>query len=257
MPPIEHFIHRFNQQVWQGVEKAAYHHPHASRLLAFPIAMVNLIKSIFIPLKAVEEIVLAAKSIKAYKTEQNPNLAPLKQEAMMERIAHAIICIGLTPFSPLVGIIAAVRGFVKVGFSPFKTAKINAALHNFFLFSKNEARYSEIKNATTFANETAFARTVLNRFTDRVSKARNHEELKNLHFLDEENSKTQLINEVALKALKLQEAKRTYQRYRSVNPLSERTIQGLNKSWKDFQNQLIKATEEETSRLTFAPVLHS
>lgn len=268
MTVVTHCIRDLDSKVWHGVEKIACAHPNASRVLALPIAIGTLIRdTLATPAKCVEEIASTIKSIKAYRAEQNPKEFFYKRNEIEWHSLHAVKYLVMTPFSPLVGLVDAIVSFVLFGSSPFKRAKINAAKQDFDSFLE-EKNYSASKSYINhelidFANEVEFAKAAWNRFKQQVLKARNHEEVKNLHFLDNSMSKKQLINEVALKKEKFNEVFKVYLKkrmelnvtYQDNQKAQEVQDAKLKQFWKEFQHQLIQATYAQVSTTVSAPNL--
>lgn len=268
MPSVNHFIRNLDSQIWHGMENIASNHPNASRLLALPISIGTFIRdTLTTPAKCIEEVVLTIKSVKAYRAEQNPKMLFWRRNDIEWHSFHAVKYMIMTPFSPLVGIVDAIISLVKVGISPFKTAKINAAKQDFSSFIE-ESHYIEMKSYSNgklvdFADKVEFAKATLNRFKKQVLMAPNHEEVKNLHFLDNEVFKRQIIDEVALKYLKFREARNvytdTYMQVHQTHRENERALKNqiikLNKAWKEFQHLLIQTSYTEASTMVFAPNL--
>lgn len=264
-------VHTFNlnleSQAWHNMEDIAYHYPKASRLLALPIAISIFTQHIILPpVSCIEEITLTIKSIKAYRLEQNPLLLPEKGSAISKHFACSLTWIVLTPLSPLFGIARAIFFLVSVALIPFVTAKLKAADADFHLLLeeksyKNLPLYANDKDIH-YANEVEFARTIFKRFGQQITETINDVELKNLHFLDENSSKERIINEIALKTLKLGQARHDYTKKQQELENStednkknyEIQILKLNETWKQFQRQLIEASEAEANTLVFTAV---
>ncbi len=244
MTSVNNFIHTLDSRVWHGMEKIAYDHPHVSRLLAFPIAIGTCIRDILVtPAKCVEEIVLTGKSIKIYRAEQDPKLFFCKRNAIQEHSIRAVKYMIKTPFSLIIGVIDAIVSLVKVGTSPFKTAKINAAKQDFSNF---------IKQSNCSYNQEKFAKVAWDRFKQQISMAQTNEEVKNLHFLDEE-----IKREIDVKTKIIEQANVVYVNYyRQLEHGGEAQLDKLKKAWKDFDRKLTNSTTEEASQIVFEPNLN-
>lgn len=257
---VDNCILRLNHEAWKGVEKIASSYPNASRLLALPIAIGIVARDILAaPAVLIEESCLIMKSIKEYRECENPNHFAFRR---IEVQNHALFAAGnllYIPISPLFALIKAVKVFVKVAKTPFKTAKIAASSCEYELFLPGQ-NYDNTRSGSnnewiTFANETEFAKAALERFITQVSQANSHEAVQNLHFLDAEVTRNQFIEEVAFKSIKWREALRSYHHiYRALTNgdgnFADQT-QRLNTAWKEFQQQLIKATQEEAAPMLF------
>ncbi len=262
------FINKVDRAIWQKMEKIACNHPIPSRFLALPLALECFVRDICIaPPTIIETLPLAAKSIKVYQREKTPE----NREIMEEHIIGSIVAGMLIPLSPLVGLIEAIAAFVNVIFRPFKTAKkfIATTDFNFFVNEKNyqNKRLYIDNRLIDFANEFRFAESSLHRFYQRLKRARTHPEIANIHFLDEENSKQQIINEIVQKNIKFLEAKEIYNAKQAdllqdnarVFPLDlnmdvfKAQEKRLKKVWHEFQHKLINATDEEVAAIVFEP----
>jgi hypothetical protein len=263
MSYVENCIRTLDSRVWHGVEKMASEYPNASRLLAIPVAIGTLIRdTIAVPARGVEEFYFFLKSITADVPGQSPQMR-LKHSNDADCYAIcAFTCAVATPFSPLIGIIDAIVSFVKVALFPLKTAKINAAQRDFEFFL-TEMNYSDTCGEN-FANQVEFAKEEFSRFNKRIASAASHEEIKNLHFLDEENSKQIIIQDIGFKEVKW----RTFQMIYSLekrrigelvpgNEVSENQHKALRENWINIQMRLISADPiPEDQRLNHPPYIY-
>lgn len=258
MSSVNHMIRSLNSQVWHKMENIADTHPNISRLLAIPISIGTLIRNtLVVPARCIEEAIFVGKSIKVYRNESNPNFLSERRSHIEWHSVQAVKCLILTPLSPLMGIIGAIIILAKVIINPFKTAKINVAKQNFDFFLE-ESQYSSFKTRTDFANELEFCKAAWNRFEKQVLEAKSHEQVRALHFLDTEDSKTQVRKEIELKQVKFKQAKTIYMENLGERSKPSENIKSLNqiveldKAWKEFQTLLINTSYAEVSELKFA-----
>src|ERR1700722_15888014 len=98
MTAVNHFIRALDSQFWHGIEKVAYTHPNASRLLALPIAFSTVIRdTLATPAKFIEENIRTAISIKAYLAEKDPKMFFWKQNDIEWHSVQTVKYMIITP----------------------------------------------------------------------------------------------------------------------------------------------------------------
>ncbi|MBA2369709.1 MAG: hypothetical protein H0V82_11895 [Candidatus Protochlamydia sp.] len=187
MSYVECKIREFDSKMWLDVENKAISHPQTSRLCALPIAIVTLVRDTLAnPARCGEEIVLTLKSLTAFKIDSH----------ILYAVKYAI----LTPFSPFIGVVDAIISFIKVFISPLRTARINCAKQDFETLKEQD-------NIRSFM-DLQFADAIFERFEKQVSSAPNVPAVQSNNFLRDDISKAKLIEEIALKNIRLNEADR-------------------------------------------------
>lgn len=248
MTAVNSFMNEINLETWHFVKDLAFDYPNGSRFLAFPIALATFGRDILVPIaQCIEELMLTAKSIRAYMIEKDPKMHVHKKNVFkhhsFEACKYAIIIL----FSPLIALIDAIYSCVMMGAYPLKTTKINAAKESLGFLIKY-TRYILI--------EVNFAKSAFNHFKQQVEAAKSQEELKILCFLEGESSVTQVMDDIFTKKNIYDTEREVYDHKSSEinnkgNDQRKELYATLDREWQSFEHQLIKATAIEALTMKF------
>ena len=201
-------VNNAEAKVWHRVENFAVDHPNAARLLSIAAAICKFVKHIFLPpVQFVENLILAGKSIRDYTRQTDQAEKNKCYDAFKSYLGDAVMSLLKTPFAPLVGAYYAITTLVSVTASPLKTAKIEAAEMDMYVYSENEKTPEKSRAAFAFASHAALAR-----FETLVKSTNDNAEVAKLHFLDTQDAKDQTIAEMKLKMQKFSEASEAAQK---------------------------------------------
>jgi hypothetical protein len=258
---VDNFVHKMDCNAWHSIEKFSYKHPVMARMSSVPLALAVFVKTIVAaPAKFIEECVLIGKSIRAYKVEKEQKLYSMRKRNILIHSASALKNAASTVMSPLNGAIKAILIFAKMVFMPLKTAKMKAANNEFRLLLKEKKYVSrktiEDGRLIDFASEKEFASAAIHQFKKQISAAKTSEQMFNIHFINDEDSKAQLIADIALKKQKFQRGRAIYEGLvASENDVSDEQKAKWLAEWQDFQKHLISATHEDAPKMVFTPSL--
>ena len=204
MDQVRFFTNKIDSQLWHGVEKIAFKRDNVVRCLAIPLGLIALARGILImPAACVEQSILVGKSIKAYKIEKDATLFAAKKKEMNAHLGSLSALLIIIPIAPLIAVIGAIVTIVKTVIWPLKTARTKAARGDFDIFVKETGYKSKTK--VTFKEKVADA--IFDRYKEKIKSAKNAEEIKEIPFVNDENFKTQIVAEVALKKQKYHASK--------------------------------------------------
>lgn len=256
MSTVNNLVNTGSSRVWHGIEKMAAGNPNGARVLSLPIAVASLVRdTLFAPAGVIEEIYLIGKSIKMYVGEKDENLFLQRIVDIGWHSGRAVRLIALTPIYPLYGLIKSIVTFAKFILNPLATAKIEAAQSDFNSFvGESKDIKNQVTTSSSFASPYEFAKAAFERFKTKVAQSKHDLGfMAGLHFLDTVQSKQALMDEIDLKKGVYKKAGEKYSEILESCKNSEVVV--LDKLWKEFQIQLIKATPQEASSMTFEPML--
>ncbi len=258
MSTVLNFVNTGSSRVWHGIEKIAAGNPNGARVfLSLPIVGALLVRdTLCAPARVIEELYLIGKSIKMYAGEKDEGHLLRRKLDVRWHSIQAVKLIALTPIYPLYGLIKTIVTFAKFILNPLATAKIEAAQSDFNSFlGESKDIQNQVTTSSLFASPYEFAKAAFERFKTKVAQSKHDLGfMAGLHFLDTAQSKQALIEEIHLKKDIVKTAGEQHSEIlKSCKNPEEIAV--LEKLWKEFQIQLIKATTQEASTMTFEPML--
>jgi hypothetical protein len=267
MTTVSNFIRDVDSYVWHSMENFSIKHPTIAKLSSIPLALATFVRdTVATPAKFIEEGFLIGKSITAYKIEKDQRLFLWRGRNIWNHSLYALGYACWVPFSPLLGVIDAIVTLAKMTLAPLRTAKMNAAKKEFqeLLDEKHYVCTMRYENGelVDFADEMEFANAAFDRFKEQIAAAQTSEQLSNVHFINDDTAKAQLIEEIDLKKQKFQEGHAMYENLVAhqydipLPPGCENEIHEATQAerlivWREFQNRLIYAAKEEVAKIFF------
>jgi hypothetical protein len=251
-------VNNIEAQAWHRVEKFAFDHPNAARLLSIAAAICKFVKHIFLPpVQFVENLILAGKSIRDYRRHTDQAEKNKCYDAFKSYLGDAVLSLLKTAVAPLEGSYYAITRLVSMTVSPLKTAKIEAAEADRSVYFDKEKTTKEWREAIEFVSRAAHAR-----FETLVKSTNDNEDVAKLHFLDTDDAKEQTLAEIKLKMEKYAESyeawfvKRQALR-QEADKLNDKaswdSINEHDKRFDDFANELGMADVEHAKDMVYNP----